>query len=421
MSSVISVDSSQIEPASQIDGVIPVEFLAGVIQLPDAQGQVQLLQVLDFQQLVRDQLPGLMTATTQSGDDRAAADPATGGAGTHDDDLRLVSFTVAAQEFAIDIADVQEIVQVPETIIGVPRSARHVLGLVSLRQRLLPLVSLRSLFELPVDTLGEHHRIVVITLPGGGQVGLVTDAVKEVLTVPRSQTDPMPPLLAGDPQLREFEQMCRLDQGRRLISIITTAKLLGLTELRAAVQVAREATADTAADSDSEDPTMRAQANPDADDGDDSQVVIYRLGAVEFGVPIRSVQEIVRVPDTLTRLPRTPAWVEGVINLRGAVLPVIDQRLRFGLPAGDRHDRQRIMVYRLRGVLTGFIVDAVTDVLRIARTQIEAAPELAAQAGGLISEVAKLGQEGRLVLLVDTRQLLDDGEAGTLAELDAAA
>ena len=71
---------------------------------------------------------------------------------------------------------------------------------------------------------------------------------------------------------------------------------------------------------------------------DDTQVVIFRLGAEEFGVPIMSVQEIVRVPEVLTRVPHTPPFVEGVINLRGIVLPVIDQRARLGLGSIERND-----------------------------------------------------------------------------------
>jgi purine-binding chemotaxis protein CheW len=114
---------------------------------------------------------------------------------------------------------------------------------------------------------------------------------------------------------------------------------------------------------------------------DDTQVVIFRLGAEEFGVPIMSVQEIVRVPEVLTRVPRTPAFVEGVINLRGTVLPVIDQRTRLGLPAIERNDRQRIMVYTLGGLRTGFIVDSVAEVLRIGRAQIAAAPALGDEQG----------------------------------------
>ncbi len=422
VASVISVEAGQMAPASSIESVISQEFLTGVIQRPQASGEVQLLQVLDFGLLARQQFARLA--------DVGNGDAATGGAqqtlegtpassetdNTDTDEARLVSFTVAGQEYAIDIASVQEIVQVPDNIIGVPRSASHVLGLMSLRQRLLPLVSLRTIFALPMDQLDEHHRVVVVGLPGGHRVGLVTDTVKEVLRVPRDQTDAMPGLLAQDQGLQEFEAICRLDDGRRLVSIITTSKLLGLRGIQEALHAQGGSTA--AAGSASIDSQAEGDHTVDTID-DDSQMVIFRLGAEEFGVPIMSVQEIVRLPDTLTHVPRSPPWVEGMINLRGAVLPVVDQRARFGLPPIERNERQRIMVYLLRGVRTGFIVDAVTDVLRVAHRLIEPAPSLSSDQSGLISQVAKLDGDGRLVLLVDPTRLLDDGEAGAIGALTA--
>ena len=147
---------------------------------------------------------------------------------------------------------------------------------------------------------------------------------------------------------------------------------------------------------------------------DDAQVVIFRLGAEEFGVPIMSVQEIVRVPEVLTRVPKTPRFVEGVINLRGTVLPVIDQRTRLGMAAIERNDRQRIMVYTLGGLRTGFIVDSVAEVLRIGRGHIEPAPELSDEQGRLITEVAKLDGDKRLVMLIDPSQLLGARERSAM-------
>ena len=144
---------------------------------------------------------------------------------------------------------------------------------------------------------------------------------------------------------------------------------------------------------------------------DDRQMVVFRLGAEDFGVPIMSVQEIVRVPEVLTRVPRTPDFVEGVINLRGTVLPVIDQRSRLGLPVVERSEGQRIMVYMLSGVRTGFIVDSVAEVLRIPRARIAPAPTLSAQQNRLISRVANLEGDKRMVMLIDPAHLLDGGEA----------
>lgn len=118
--------------------------------------------------------------------------------------------------------------------------------------------------------------------------------------------------------------------------------------------------------------------------------MVFRLADGEFGVPIDSVQEIVRIPDELTHVPKAPAFVEGVTNLRGSVLPVIDQRKRLDLPALARNDRQRIMVFLLSGVRTGFIVDAVTEVLKVPRTAIEASPRLSGEQSRLLGRVANL-------------------------------
>lgn len=404
VSSVISIDAGDIEPVQAIQSVVQADYLTGVINRTGPDGERQLLLVLDFARLVQQHFTQI--STRQTGGAHHSAEPSKSADTDSEhasDELRLVSFTVCNQEYAIDIADVQEIVQVPGTITAVPNTPAHVLGLISLRQRLLPLVSLRTLFDLAPAELTEHHRIVVIALPGGGQIGLVTDSVKEVLSVPRSQADAMPGLLARDERLQEFSSICRLDNGRRLVSIIATDKLLGMPAISEALQMSRTDNDMNASTSFNASASSASSAQPD---DDDTQVVIFRLGAEEFGVPIMSVQEIVRLPETLTRVPKTPRFVEGVINLRGTVLPVIDQRTRLGMPAIERNDRQRIMVYTLNGLRTGFIVDSVAEVLRIPRQHIDPAPQLSDEQMSLIGRVAKLDGERRLVMLIDPNQLL---------------
>lgn len=426
VTSVLNIEPGEIEAAHAIQSVVQAEYLTGVINRPAADGQRQLMLVLDFDKLVNDQFAGMQARAVQTTSLQADG-PAAGTAAeaVTADELRLVSFTVAEQEYAIDIVDVQEIVQVPPHITALPNVPHHVLGLMSLRQRLLPLLSLRSLFGLPTLDASEQHRIVVVALPGGAQVGLVTDSVKEVLSVPRSQAEPVPGVLSRDQQLQEFESICRLEEGRRLVSIIATDKLLGMQAIVDAVQAASGAGLATDQLGDEQDPAsatdegnaMNSSASAGHSSDDDLQVVVFRLGAEEFGVPIMSVQEIVRVPETLTRVPKTPKFVEGVINLRGTVLPVIDQRSRLGLEPIERNDRQRIMVYTLSGLRTGFIVDSVAEVLRIPRQHVEAAPDLSDEPGRLITEVAKLDGDKRLVMLIDPGQLLGAKEAGAVERM----
>jgi purine-binding chemotaxis protein CheW len=136
-------------------------------------------------------------------------------------------------------------------------------------------------------------------------------------------------------------------------------------------------------------------------------------------VPIESVQEIVRVPEVLTRVPKAPECVEGVINLRGAVLPVIDLRRRLGMPCVERSDRQRVMVFLIGGMRTGFIVDSVAEVLKIHKSSIESAPRLSAEQGSLLARMANLEQQKRMVQLIAPEHLMESAELADLAALSA--
>jgi purine-binding chemotaxis protein CheW len=417
VASVLHVEPGEIEPADALQRVVRSDYLTGVIKRPPAHGDgpLQLLMVLDFERLVRDQFASLAgRAERRDAAAEAGAAPA-GDAAAHEAgegeaaaERRLVSFTVCAQEYALDIGDVQEIVQLPEGITAVPGTPAHVLGLMSLRRRLLPLVGLRALFGLPRAEAALAQRVVVVALPGGATVGLVTDTVKEVLSVPRGQLEPVPGVLVRGGGVAELESICRLDEGRRLVSLIAADRLLGLDAVRDALAAAAGA---------QEDPVQSHEElrhRGDTAGDEDTQVVVFRLGAEEFGVPIMSVQEIVRLPETLTRVPRAPAFVEGVINLRGTVLPVVDQRRRLGLPDIARSEGQRIMVYTVGGQRTGFIVDAVAEVLRIARSHVEPAPDLGEGRDRLIAQVAKLDGGRRLVMLIDPAQLLGAREVQAL-------
>ena len=156
---------------------------------------------------------------------------------------------------------------------------------------------------------------------------------------------------------------------------------------------------------------MRERETRAASIDDDEQFVLFRLMGEEYGVPIDAVQEIVRVPPELTRIPNTPDYIEGVINLRGAVLPVIDQRKRFRLEALARNDRQRIMVFTIRGARTGFIVDHVSEVRRIPVGAIGPAPDLSGEQKTIIRRVANLDADKRLILLLDVLQLVKAHES----------
>ena len=147
------------------------------------------------------------------------------------------------------------------------------------------------------------------------------------------------------------------------------------------------------------------------------QLVTFVVGTEEFAVPILSVQEINRMMQ-ITRVPQSPAFVEGVINLRGKIIPVVDLRKRFGIGVeGDNADN-RIIVVEVSGRVIGFTVDRVNEVLRIPSGIVEPPPAMVC---GIDSEyvqgVGKL--EDRLLILLDIGRLFGAGELAMTDRLAA--
>lgn len=142
------------------------------------------------------------------------------------------------------------------------------------------------------------------------------------------------------------------------------------------------------------------------------QLVTFSIGEEEFGVDILSVQEIIRMMD-ITKVPRAPDFVEGVINLRGKVIPIIDLRKRFGLSTRDHDKHTRIIVIEINNMIVGFVVDSVSEVLRIPASTVEPPPPVVS---GLESEyISGVGKlEDRLLILLDLNKLLSGEERDLL-------
>ncbi|HUJ80236.1 MAG TPA: chemotaxis protein CheW [Candidatus Acidoferrales bacterium] len=145
------------------------------------------------------------------------------------------------------------------------------------------------------------------------------------------------------------------------------------------------------------------------------QVVGFRIGRETFGLPISIVREIVRVPE-ITSVPNAPDYIEGVINLRGRIIPIVDLRKRFGEKAFEASKKNRIVVVELESRAIGLIVNSASEVLRIPPSEIEE-PHNVFKEGELnyITGVGKLN--GRLVILLDLNKILQRGELSRLEEV----
>ncbi|AOY95302.1 chemotaxis protein CheW [Cupriavidus sp. USMAA2-4] len=151
-------------------------------------------------------------------------------------------------------------------------------------------------------------------------------------------------------------------------------------------------------------------------DGAGAEFLAFRLGREEYGVDILKVQEI-RGYETVTQIANAPAYLKGVINLRGIIVPIIDLRIKFSQAAVSYDQYTVVIIVDLHDRTTGIVVDGVSDVLTLAPAQIKAAPLMS---GDMDTDYIRgLGSiEDRMLILVDIERLLDTEE---LAALDAAA
>lgn len=143
-------------------------------------------------------------------------------------------------------------------------------------------------------------------------------------------------------------------------------------------------------------------------------MVSFMLSDEEYGVEVLKVREIIRMP-TITKMPNVPQHVEGIINLRGKVIPIISMRRRFGLMESEDNIQTRIIIMDVAGSLTGFVVDAVSEVIRIYSSEIQPPPSMVLS-GGIGQEfiTGVFNHADRLMIIMDVDRMLSNDELESL-------
>ncbi|MDO9536563.1 MAG: chemotaxis protein CheW [Bacillota bacterium] len=145
------------------------------------------------------------------------------------------------------------------------------------------------------------------------------------------------------------------------------------------------------------------------------QMVAFKLEKEEFAIDIHQVREVLKMPQ-VTPLPQSASFIEGIINLRGEVIPVVDLRKRFELPAGERNGKTRIIIVEIQDNNVGLIVDSVTEVLRLASSVIQLPPSrVAGTRTDLIKGVGKIAE--RLLIVLNLEKILTTEERIVLDEV----
>jgi purine-binding chemotaxis protein CheW len=314
----------------------------------------------------------------------------------------LISFEVSEQDYALPLEAVREIIPLPQSISIVPHAEAVLLGVTAWRDSLLPLLSLRGLLGFPPATAWTGREKVFVTVVNGASVGLVADRARALVRAEATEIDPAPTMLAArSGGESKIVAIFRGNGGRSLISLLAPELLFREDVMRRIG-----------------DSSLHSMPQPTAPASDARlHFVVFRLGDEEFGLPIAAVDEVARVPTQITRVPKMADFLEGVINLRGEVLPVVDQRRRFDMPRLASTSGQRLIVVRAERHRAGLIVDGVSDVVRTEANAIEAPPDLTGEGARLVNGVINDRRANRMILLLDPAELLTSVEQSALDQL----
>ena len=316
-----------------------------------------------------------------------------GPAGQQESARELLGFIVAGQSYALPLDTVVEVLPEGQALTRVADSDPAMLGVVAHRGTLLPVIALGRLLG---HAVADDGPVVLVRL-AHGTVGLAVGTLQAISRVPLAALDEVPAVLTRGTGETRVDRIARGPDGA-LTAILSPAKLFDETTQARLVALAGE-----------DLQTMEATAKEE----DSERFLVFHLADEVYGLPIASVDEVVRHPGALTRLPRGPAFVLGVMSLRGKPVPVIDSRSRFGAAdAGQIGDR--IVVLTVDGLQAGFCVDAVTEILEVAASAVVEAPDVGGEAGKAFHRIIE--HDGRLVFVIEPGALLKKAEREALAK-----
>jgi purine-binding chemotaxis protein CheW len=328
-----------------------------------------------------------------------AVEPGRSAANAPEREVALLGFSLAGQPYALPLEQVREVAALPRDLASLPRTDAAMVGVTNHRGALLPVVSTRSLLGLPAKALEAGDRIVIAAV-ADSRVGLLVDDLASILRAPETAVGPVPAVLNRGAGEAQIDAMLRTSDGG-LVSILAPERLFREESVAQILEDGRQK-------------EVRMASVPQT--GAQERLLVFTLAEESYGIPVSAVVEVIAQPKALTRLPRAPAFVAGVINLRGVVLPIVDQRRRFAVdgpaPAGSR-----VIITRVGEMVVGFAVDSVTAIVSVGESDISSTPRIAVDAGRVFDRVARVGADDRMILLVNPQELLDRAEADLLAAL----
>lgn len=311
---------------------------------------------------------------------------------------QYVRFNVGIESYGLSVQDVRDIVRLPERIERLPGAPSYLLGLGVLRDQILPIIHLSRLLGIDTNALDHKSRVVLVDLEYGSKkitAGLAVDSVNEVLR-----------LLLDD--IRDLPSVLKMKQTDSILGVYQSEKneLMYVLDLKVLIPWDE---VDQFLASNEDGTNQETNALQDRNDKmdakqqvltDDELYLIFKLGKEEFGLPVKGVKEVLRVP-AISQIPNAPHYLVGLANIRGQFISVSDLSKRLEIAKVEESQRQRAVIAEFNGHQIGFIVDQIHEVRRIKNSMIEKTTDsIGIKNSKYVKKVANLSED-RMVLILD--------------------
>ena len=389
---VVRLEEHTLRETPPLVAGIRAEYLAGMATLGKRLiTLIHLEKLLDSPELTRrEEFETFAAAGTIGGSGQSVAED------IEEDGHPFVTFRLGSESFGIALQDVEEIVELPP-VTKVPDAPDYVLGVICLRDQVMPLVDISEILSIHQDEGDRKRDMVVLLSFGEAKIGVVVDEIQEILRVQEGETLP-PPQTLSEAEREHLDGILLLPD--RMVSLINVLKIITGDDQG---KIAAMGQSLGMVDSHVQETVPSLE------------LVVFRLGAENYALRLHEVREIIMLGQ-ITPVPRAPQFVDGVLNLRGEVMPVVDLRSRFGLDRIEPTSISRILITTIGGVATGLVVDAVDEVRPVELNRFGPPPPVTAVgANRYIEKVARL--DTSMIFLLELQQLLTDMETDQLQGL----
>ncbi len=391
---VVEVEEVEIEDISSPEKVkgMDKEFVSGIFKT-----KKDLISILIPEKLIEldDKLLKDEGEVFKRGDSKKREDK------TYDEFReKILIFSLGESLYAFDIEYVREIIRKPE-MTDVPSSSEGIEGVFEIRDEVLPAINIAKRLGISteekkelIDDEIEDEEKVVIFKRGDIVAGIIVDRIEEVVS-PMKRDIVSPPETFDDSSKRLIKEIYRREDGR-LVFILNEESIIERNEISDIKEIKRN---------------EAGKEKSSFSDIEERNIVIFSVGGSEFALSIEDVSEINRL-NSITPLPEAPSFIEGIINLRGDIIPIINMRVRLSFKRKEHDDSSRIVIVNIDGVKTGLIVDSVEEIKSVPITLLKPVPDYLKDVSkrDVVELIATLDDGKRIVSIIELEKLLKEDE-----------